>query len=161
VAIGDIANAFFLIPAVRSDLIKALSLGSEELAVLSESFCKQLDFLKIVTFYERHILPPFNRVVSAPITRVVHANIVTVDQVVDRPSAVMGIRGETVIPLNSDHRAMCRFESRSNDDYLMVVSQLKRLCQEAKSNRHSANMCTYRYNVFSLSLTEVTSSAIK
>ena len=73
-AIGEAANAFFLVPAVRNDLIESLSLGSEKLAVLFESFCKQLDYLKIVTFYERNVLASFGRLVGTPITCTKHAN---------------------------------------------------------------------------------------
>ncbi|KAG9190339.1 hypothetical protein G6011_08427 [Alternaria panax] len=78
-AIGEAANAFFLVPAACNDLIKSLSLESEKLAVLFESFCKQLDYLKkldylkIVTFYERNILASFGRLAGAPITCMIQA----------------------------------------------------------------------------------------
>jgi hypothetical protein len=52
----------------------------------------------------------------------------------------MGISGEQVIPLNADHRSMCRFDRR-NKEYLTVLKEIRRLAREAKTDRSSANMC--------------------
>ncbi|KAF1841306.1 uncharacterized protein K460DRAFT_419391 [Cucurbitaria berberidis CBS 394.84] len=126
-AVGDFANALLrvaqvtsLTGAIRSDLVSALSADSDSLQALATSFHDQLDHLDIVTFYERKIAFPLSSLV------------------VDRESAIMGIPGEQVIPLNADHRSMCRFEAK-NTEYLTVLNQIRRLSRGIKPSRDSAN----------------------
>lgn len=70
-AVGDLANALLRITRVtnltgpiRSDLVSALSAGSDALQALAKSFHDQLDYLSIVTFYERRITSPLTGLVS-------------------------------------------------------------------------------------------------
>ncbi|KAF2738595.1 hypothetical protein EJ04DRAFT_541275 [Polyplosphaeria fusca] len=126
--VGSVANAVLRITqianvtgSIRSDLISALRADSGNLQSLTESFHDQLDYLKIATFYERQPTPPLQKLV------------------VDRESAILGIPGEQVIPLNADHRSMCRFDSR-NKEYLTVLNEVRRLARDAKANRYSAQL---------------------
>jgi hypothetical protein len=68
--VGDLANTFLRVTqvaaftgAIRSDLVGALSLNSDKLQALAKSFHDQLDYLRIVTFYEQMITPPLKSVV--------------------------------------------------------------------------------------------------
>lgn len=56
-------------------------------------------------------------------------------QVVDKNSAVMNMRNETAIPLNGDHRTICRFSSRSDRALGLVLSNLSFLVEQATTSR--------------------------
>jgi hypothetical protein len=69
--VGNIANVLLRITritaiagTIRSDLVSALSAGTGKLEALSASFQEQLDYLPIVSFYERLWTRPLQSLVS-------------------------------------------------------------------------------------------------
>lgn len=70
IALGDLANALLRISKVtpltgtiRSDLMNTLKADCHKLQALSKSFHDQLDYLGIVTFYERNLTKPLSTLV--------------------------------------------------------------------------------------------------
>jgi len=51
--------------------------------------------------------------------------------VVEEDSAVMGISNEIPIPIEADHRSMCRFSNMKSEDYQMVADCLKEMVEDA------------------------------
>ena len=49
-------------------------------------------------------------------------------QIVPEHSSVLDLPNEQVVPLNADHRGICRYASR-NGDYLLVEAAIKELAQ--------------------------------
>ena len=49
------------------------------------------------------------------------------DQVVPESSAVIGLPNEMIVPLNADHRGMCRFPSSYDQNYTMVEFNIREI----------------------------------
>lgn len=52
-------------------------------------------------------------------------------QIVDENSAVLNIPNEIPIPIEADHRSMCKFSSNKTEKYRMVADCLKELVDDA------------------------------
>ncbi|KAJ3580311.1 hypothetical protein NPX13_g253 [Xylaria arbuscula] len=78
----------------NTQLLKELERGSPVLDEITTTYANRKYDFKICSFYETDKMDFLSSVV------------------VDRHSAVLGIEGETVVPINGNHRSICRFTSK-------------------------------------------------
>ena len=52
-------------------------------------------------------------------------------QIVDDVSARLGVEEELLVPIDADHRHICKFNSPSNPRYLPVLAELRRCVEKA------------------------------
>ena len=86
-------------------LIKDLERSSQLLDSINENFRHVADRLKLVSFYETR------KTSLGPLSSIL---------IVEKQSAVLGYPGETIIPLDADHRNMCKFPSNQDPAYITV-----------------------------------------
>lgn len=55
---------------------------------------------------------------------------------VDRSSAALLIPNEVVVPIEADHRSMCRFLNEKSENYQLLLDCLKELVDDALERRH-------------------------
>ena len=113
----DIARVVY--PIVRSDLVGNLQRTAEALADIGELVPELLEPLIIITAYETRSLDLFSA-----------AGIV-----ISRESALLNISNEMAIPIDTDHRAMCRFSDQNDPRFrpvlLAVSSAIKTALQKS------------------------------
>ncbi|KAI1468752.1 uncharacterized protein F4812DRAFT_470599 [Daldinia caldariorum] len=102
---------------MNTALLENLQEQSDVLFKISESFVDRCDKLQIVSFYETRELSGTNVVV------------------VPKKSALLLRSNETPVPLNADHRSLCRFPNTEEDQgrLELVLSNLKYLGNEMVS----------------------------
>jgi hypothetical protein len=54
------------------------------------------------------------------------------NQIVEDRDSIVGHSTETVVGIDADHRGMCKFESRENGGYQMVLGAIEDYVKEAK-----------------------------
>ncbi|KAH8660524.1 hypothetical protein BX600DRAFT_438738 [Xylariales sp. PMI_506] len=91
---------------MNSKLLKDLDTNSKILETTSTSFVEICGKLKICSFYETD--------------KMEHVNAV----VVDKESAIMGVRNEVVVPMPGDHRSICRFSDAKDVRFKPVITRL-------------------------------------
>ncbi|KAI1660852.1 hypothetical protein F4813DRAFT_386262 [Daldinia decipiens] len=135
--VGTIINSLAVVkPAVvKPELLHQLKYNAEELHDLSLSVRNRFQNMTVITFYETEPLPPF----SCP--------------VVDPASAIIGLPNEVIIPLNENHRDLCRFDTET-ESYISVSNAIKRIaCQALKcSSTHSSNRSLSSIEVLCINL---------
>lgn len=57
----------------------------------------------------------------------------------DEDSATLGLSNEVPLPINADHKNMCKFGDRNNN-YNSVLSELQRMCREAIEQQETKNV---------------------
>ncbi|KAH7319435.1 hypothetical protein BKA65DRAFT_102242 [Rhexocercosporidium sp. MPI-PUGE-AT-0058] len=99
----DIARVVY--PDVRSDLVANLKRTAEELANIGCSVPSLLQRLSIVTAYETRPLKLFR----------------PAGRIVGRESALLNLTNEMAIPIDADHRDMCRFSDPEDPRFRPVI----------------------------------------
>ncbi|KAF2792053.1 hypothetical protein K505DRAFT_308322, partial [Melanomma pulvis-pyrius CBS 109.77] len=99
--LGKFAN-FAVFGGIRTDLLNSLAPKSTELADICSQFVERAVPLNIFTIYERI------KMKGLP------------DLVVDETSAVLHLPNETPIPMEADHRGLCRYLTSSSENYIVV-----------------------------------------
>ncbi|OCK76186.1 hypothetical protein K432DRAFT_437179 [Lepidopterella palustris CBS 459.81] len=140
--VGNIINACLYVSGsggfagtTRTDLLNTLSSDSEALKTLATSFRNRSRNLEIVTFYETETTPPFTQLI------------------VDKPSAIMDLPNEDIVPLFANHLNMCRYDG-ATQEYDVVSKALKRLARKAHLNRQARKRATSESSDHSLNETE-------
>ncbi|KAI1660262.1 hypothetical protein F4813DRAFT_401203 [Daldinia decipiens] len=112
--LASILNAVSFNSNMNSILLESLQAQSEVLFEISESFVDRCEGLKIVSFYETHKLPGTSIVV------------------VPKNSALLLRSNEVPVPLNGDHRSLCRFSITGEDRERLelVLNSLKNITKE-------------------------------
>lgn len=105
----------------NTQLVKDLERHSFKLEQVSDTFLQNAHHLRVITFYELNKMDYMSTLV------------------VDKESAVTRLRGETSVPLNGDHRTICRFSSRSDKELGLVLGNLSYLVEQATSSRDQTN----------------------
>ena len=117
------------IGSVRVDLLKDLETKSEALVELAEQFVERANNLKIITVYEgRPVLSA-----SLPLVRPFEPHCTYVAQclqIVDRSSATLGLPNERVIPVDADHRHICKFSDGGDARYQHVLDAVATLIRD-------------------------------
>ncbi|KAK0723425.1 hypothetical protein B0T26DRAFT_260557 [Lasiosphaeria miniovina] len=93
-----------LLGGIRKDLLGSLEPKSKELGTICAQFVERGMKLQIFSLYERHNLPGLGSLV------------------VDDFSAILHLPNETPIPIDADHRSMCRYLTSSDRNYLTVAN---------------------------------------
>jgi hypothetical protein len=55
--------------------------------------------------------------------------------VVDKDSAILLLPNETPIPIEADHRSMCRFSNEKSEKFQLVLDCLRELIDDALEER--------------------------
>lgn len=57
------------------------------------------------------------------------ANSTSLVKIVEKSSAMIGLPGEEWIPLNADHKTICKFESSADMNLKLVQNSIKKMMQ--------------------------------
>lgn len=99
---------------IRTDLLDDLRPKSDLLMTISSDFVERAATLTIFSIYERNFLPGWG------------------DLVVDKDSAVLNLINETRLPVNRDHRTMCKYLTSTSEEYDTVFSCLAEVVDKVK-----------------------------
>ncbi|KAI1322949.1 hypothetical protein F5Y16DRAFT_403920 [Xylariaceae sp. FL0255] len=112
--LGNISNVLSLGTTTNTGLLKSLQQNSKVLQDVSESFVDRGKGLRIISFCETRKLE--------------NTNILVVNQ----RSASLLVPNETVIPLNGDHRSICRYSNLEEDRQRLdlVITNLRRTAED-------------------------------
>ncbi|KAK4163853.1 hypothetical protein QBC43DRAFT_318827 [Cladorrhinum sp. PSN259] len=98
----------------RADLLRNLERSSDELVEIAAQFVERAVRLHIVTVYE-------GRSVGAAVGPVV----------VGRGSAVLNLPNEHLIPIDADHRAICRFANQYDARFESILPTIRNMIRES------------------------------
>ncbi|KAI9787480.1 MAG: hypothetical protein M1839_000009 [Geoglossum umbratile] len=101
----------------KPSLIESLKENSAELLKLESEFKSELSKYMVASFYERR---------SMGVGR-----LSTV--IVDKDSALLGFEGEDRVPVDADHRDICKFASREDPTYSKIFHRIKRMLDASKA----------------------------
>lgn len=118
-----------------SKLVQALKSNSDELVQLTSDFRHQIPKYSIVSFFELKPMGIPNSLVSCP-----DINPATAlhfegwrpfdSQIVDKKSALLEVFGEDQIPVDANHRDMCKFGTRQDAAYEKLFKRIRRTLKE-------------------------------
>ncbi|KAF7552556.1 hypothetical protein G7046_g7383 [Stylonectria norvegica] len=97
------------------EFIQELSTGSQTLQRLNDQFRHVAHRLEIISFYETRPTKVFKK-----------AKIM----VLETDSSILGYPGEVSNPLDADHVSICKYENRSDPNYIAVRNALKRMISD-------------------------------
>lgn len=105
-----------------SKLLSALQGNSDTLARLTSDFRHQLPQYRIVSFYERKPMRPFKK------------------EIVEQHSALLDAPDEDQLPVDANHRDMCKFAARDDETYEKLLRRIRRILKA----RHDAKQTVSR-----------------
>ncbi|EAW21800.1 NACHT and WD domain protein [Aspergillus fischeri NRRL 181] len=111
--LSNILNITYSSRAYVSDLKR----GSDAIKSINYEFSKHSKDIDLWSFYETQKL-------NIGVFRVL---------IVDPDSATLGYRKEKCIPLNADHRSICKFDAPSDPNYILIRNALAVTINSAKS----------------------------
>jgi len=113
--------------STRKDLLHNLERNSDTLKDISPDFSTQVKDIKIFSCIEQHTTPPFSKLVM--FTRLpCNSKVSDTQKIVDRYTGVLGLPEESIITMDGcDHRSMCRFPNRDNQNYRVLTSRINEL----------------------------------
>ena len=106
--LGQIAN-IGLPTSIRTDLLHDLRPKSEMLMAVASDFIDRGANLTIFSIYERKCIPPLQ------------------NPIVDKDSAILNLPNEIAIPMEADHRSMCKFLTSSSEAYKTLYDCISEL----------------------------------
>ncbi|KAI0543731.1 hypothetical protein F4679DRAFT_577412 [Xylaria curta] len=110
---GSLAN-IVTIGSIRTQLLDDLKRKSDILGATCSQFVERSQSLhRIFSIYERVRVKGLSSLV------------------VEEDSAIMGLPNEIPIPIEADHRSMCRFSSMKSERYQMIVDCIKEMVEDA------------------------------
>ncbi|CAH0048541.1 unnamed protein product [Clonostachys solani] len=128
--LGKISN-LFVSDSVRIGLIKDLEPQSQVLKDIEDQFLQRTIGLRIFTFYER--------------VKTKHIKSL----VVESDSAILRLPNEVPLPLEADHRNICKFLTSSDPGYTLVLSCLEELIDQCTSEQSAPqNSSAVNYTKF-------------
>lgn len=119
-----------LIQADRSQLLSDLERQSLTLGNICSQFVERAHNLKIYTYYERQITQGVGKLVCVKRTFISINSLAHSIQVVDEHSALLHLPNELAIPVDEDHRGICRFISKEGDRFQQVLEHLLELIED-------------------------------
>ncbi|RDL41952.1 Uncharacterized protein BP5553_01931 [Venustampulla echinocandica] len=112
----------------NSKLLSALETNSDTLARLTSDFRHQLPQYEIVSFYERKPLGIFKK------------------ESVEKQSALLEVAREDQIPVDANHRDMCKFSGRDDGDYEKLFKRIRRILRAKGDVKQSiSDPCNKHY----------------
>ncbi|OJD31266.1 ankyrin repeat protein [Diplodia corticola] len=114
---------------VRTDILHDLEPKSQTLGRLCELFVERAKSLAIYSFYERRKMAGINSLV------------------VDEHSAILHLPNERSVPVEADHREICKFLTSSNQNYALVLDAILDLVEVAtgQQSEHHLNKFEVRF----------------
>lgn len=105
---AKLLNNILLITNTSRLYVADLQRGSQAIQSINDEFRSYSEDIAIWSFYE---------------TQKLKIKLVSV-LIVDPDSATLGYRGENQIPMNADHRSICKYESSNDPNYLILRNSL-------------------------------------
>lgn len=139
----------------NSQLTKDLDRNSSSLSQILKSFVQHGQRIKVVSFVETEKMDWLNCLVCADATSLFQfppgdsfasLTVSTYSQVVDQNSATLGWPGEIVVPIDANHRNICRFTGEKDHRIAPVLSNIKQIFREIRVN-YLSNVQIRRKNV--------------
>ena len=109
-----------------SRLLAALKSNSDVLQRLTSDFRHQLGQYHVFSFYELLPTSAFSSLVRCEIKLVMEINV-DGSQIVEKDSALLEIQHEEQIPINANHRMICKFETAADDTFDKVCCRIERM----------------------------------
>lgn len=128
---GSMANVLTA-GSLRTDLLQMLQPKTEFLGNICSEFVERGKSLHIFTVYERLKIKGLP---GSGLVLISSLRFMLTLKVVDEHSAVMNLPNEVAIPIEADHRSMCRFGNRNSEKYRMVCDCLKELVDGAMETK--------------------------
>jgi hypothetical protein len=115
-----------------SKLLGALQSNSNTLARLTSDFKHQLPQYQIVSFYERKPMGIFKKLVRNSVNHLcfLSTKLTSTFQIVESHSALLEVPGEDQVPVDANHRNMCKFSSRKDEHYEKLFKRIRRILKE-------------------------------
>ncbi|KAH0541632.1 hypothetical protein FGG08_003922 [Glutinoglossum americanum] len=113
-----------------SRLVNALQVNSDSLMRLTSNFKSQLPNYHIVSFYEMRPMEGFSTLI------------------VEKYSALLEVNGEDQVPVDADHRDMCKFGARDDPVYEKLFRRVRRMMKAKDVEQPSDNH--YRENFWGI-----------
>ena len=107
--LNNILRASTLLTA--RNYVADLGKNSASTQIISDEFKNHADRIQLWSFYET---VKMRLGATAPIL------------IVEPDSAILGYKHERVIPMNADHRTICKFDSPSDPNYILVRNSLSK-----------------------------------
>ncbi|KAH8765724.1 hypothetical protein F5882DRAFT_335083, partial [Hyaloscypha sp. PMI_1271] len=118
--------------STRKDLLQNLERNSETLKTISTEFRNQAKDIKIFSCIEQHTTTPLSKLI------------------VDAHTGILDFPGEVIIPMDGcDHRTMCRFSNKDDNNYRVLKSRIKGLFDASEQAKHGQNTDTLAVSVVS------------
>ncbi|PKX91768.1 NACHT and WD domain protein [Aspergillus novofumigatus IBT 16806] len=125
--LSNILNIAYSSRAYVSDLKR----GSDAINLINDEFRRHSEDIDLWSFYETQKL-------SIGVFRVL---------IVDPDSATLGYREEKRIPLNADHRSICKFEAPSDPNYILIRNALASTINSATESALKSKERLLRSNI--------------
>ncbi|KAF4175888.1 hypothetical protein CNMCM8694_002812 [Aspergillus lentulus] len=125
--LSNILNITYSSRAYVSDLKR----GSDAIRSINNEFSRHSEDIDLWSFYETQKL-------SIGLFRVL---------IVDPASATLGYRKEKQIPLNADHRSICKFEAPSDPNYILIRNALASTIKSAAESAQKWKERLLRSNI--------------
>jgi hypothetical protein len=123
--LANVATAMMNKPTSR--LVSTLQSNSDSLMRLTSDFKSQLPNYQVASFYETKPMKWF----STPVSLASHFDLDEVNtvmtQIVEKCSALLEVHGEDQIPVDANHRDMCKFGARDDPVYEKVFKRIIRM----------------------------------
>jgi len=117
--------------------VAELEQNSTSINTLNEQFRSNCGKLHLISIYET--LPTkvplgFKKIVGfrKGCTRLLHSDFCLL-QIVDKSSGVLDYPKEISSPMNADHHSVCKYRSRIDDNYLLLISLLKQMTRDLET----------------------------
>ncbi|KAE8452345.1 hypothetical protein EG329_001045 [Mollisiaceae sp. DMI_Dod_QoI] len=114
---GKLLNIVTFGTRTNKDLLLLLRKDSTFLGSLSQKFKAQCDSLQVLTFYETEKFPLLNC------------------RIVEKESAHLEVPNEHFLPIQSDHRGMCRFSNSTSQRYISTSSAIVNMIRDTSRDR--------------------------
>ncbi|SPO07462.1 uncharacterized protein DNG_10156 [Cephalotrichum gorgonifer] len=106
---SNLANAASSEQGLRMSLLRAFDQDPDMLGEISREFTHHAAKLNLVSFVEQQAEPPLTALV------------------VPEYSAILNVPNEIVIPMNANHRSICRFNSLHDEGYELVEASIREI----------------------------------
>lgn len=114
-----------LLPFQANAVVKDLASNSRHLMMLDQELRFKLGRIDIYSFYELRPMVPLKNLVSCFTIDLLTCRKLTSMQVVDMQSALLNLPSELEqIPLDADHRAMCKPADRNDFIYESITKRI-------------------------------------
>ena len=132
--LSHVASLAFQSPSKQ--LLETLKHKFDILSRLSEEFRQIYSEFDIVNFYERRKNPGLNSLVRLQYIHLPRIRELTMHlKIVDETSSKLGLESELLIPIDATHSGICKFHSRTDPLFLLLLAQIKRCSNQSTQDK--------------------------